>query len=99
MAKAVSIEHLILSNNGMGPFAGSRIEDLCLLAKAKKAEGKESLKTFICGRNRLENGSVNYLSVGLRNHKDLEVVRLYQNGIRPAGISKLVEQGLSNNKN
>ena len=99
LAKAVSIEHLILSNNGMGPFAGSRIGgSLFKLAKAKKAEGKESLKTFICGRNRLENGSVNYLSVGLRNHKDLEVVRLYQNGIRPAGISKLVEQGLSNNK-
>ena len=64
LAKAVSIEHLILSNNGMGPFAGSRIGgSLFKLAKAKKAEGKESLKTFICGRNRLENGSVNYLSV------------------------------------
>ena len=51
---------------------GQELEDLFKLAKAKKAEGKESLKTFICGRNRLENGSVNYLSVGLRNHKDLK---------------------------
>ena len=84
--------HLILSNNGMGPFAGVRIGgSLFKLAKAKKEEGKErSLKTFICGRNRLENGSVNYLSVGLRITRIWEVVRLYQNGIRPAGISKLV---------
>ncbi|KAK6204643.1 uncharacterized protein RJT21DRAFT_9984 [Scheffersomyces amazonensis] len=99
LAKAVSIEHLILSNNGMGPFAGARIGgSLYKLSKAKLAAGKPSLKTFICGRNRLENGSINYLSVGLRNHKDLEVVRLYQNGIRPAGISKLVEKALPLNK-
>lgn len=99
IAKAVSIEHLILSNNGMGPFAGSRIGgSLFKLAKAKEAKKLPSLKTFVCGRNRLENGSVNHLAVGLRNHKDLEVVRLYQNGIRPAGISKLIEKGLSQNK-
>ncbi|QRG35877.1 hypothetical protein FDK38_000202 [Candidozyma auris] len=98
LAKAVSIEHLILSNNGMGPFAGARIgKSLFKLAQQKKKLGKNSLKTFICGRNRLENGSVNYLAIGLRAHKDLETVRLYQNGIRPAGISKLVLQGLSHN--
>ncbi|KAI5968407.1 rna1 [Candida margitis] len=100
IAKAVSLEHLILSNNGMGPFAGSRIGgSLFKLARAQIAAQKSSsLKTFICGRNRLENGSINYLAVGLRNHKNLEVVRLYQNGIRPAGISKLVEKGLTHNK-
>ncbi|KAK6462277.1 hypothetical protein DFJ63DRAFT_152415 [Scheffersomyces coipomensis] len=98
LAKAVSIEHLILSNNGMGPFAGARIGgSLYKLSKAKLAAKKPSLKTFVCGRNRLENGSINYLSVGLRNHKDLEIVRLYQNGIRPAGISKLVEKALTKN--
>ncbi|CAK9439042.1 uncharacterized protein LODBEIA_P32660 [Lodderomyces beijingensis] len=97
IAKAVTLEHLILSNNGMGPFAGSRIGgSLFKLARAKG--DKPSLKTFVCGRNRLENGSVNHLAVGLRNHKDLEVVRLYQNGIRPAGIAKLIEKGLSHNK-
>lgn len=98
LAKAVSVEHLILSNNGMGPFAGARIgKCLAKLAQAKAKEGKPSLKTFICGRNRLENGSVNYLAIGLRNHADLQTVRLYQNGIRPAGIAKLISQGLSKN--
>lgn len=99
LAKAVTIEHLILSNNGMGPFAGARI-GTCLfkLAKAKQNAGKPSLKSFICGRNRLEDGSSNHLSIGLRNHKDLQVVRLYQNGIRPKGIARLLRDGLSRNK-
>lgn len=100
LAKAVTVEHLILSNNGMGPYAGARIgKSLYKLSKAKKASGHPSLKTFVCGRNRLENGSVNYLSIGLRSHKDLSTVRLYQNGIRPAGVEKLITQGLSRNKN
>ncbi|KAI5952727.1 RNA1 [Candida jiufengensis] len=99
IAKAVTLDHLILSNNGMGPFAGARIGgSLFKLSNAKKEKKYSSLKTFICGRNRLENGSINYLAVGLRNHEDLETVRLYQNGIRPAGISKLIEKGLSHNK-
>lgn len=98
LAQAVSIEHLVLSNNGMGPFAGARIgKALFRLALAKQHAGEPSLKTFICGRNRLENGSVNNLAVGLRSHKDLHTVRLYQNGIRPAGAEKLVLEGLARN--
>ncbi|KAM9903266.1 hypothetical protein OXX79_003465 [Metschnikowia pulcherrima] len=53
LGQAVSVEHLILSNNGMGPFAGARI-------------GKALYK-------------------------------LYQNGIRPAGVEKLISQGLARN--
>lgn len=100
LAKAVSLEHLILSNNGMGPFAGERIgKALYRLAKAKARDGEcpASLKTFYCGRNRLENGSVNYLGIGLKAHAGLECVRLYQNGIRPAGIAKLLTQALKHN--
>lgn len=98
LAQAISIEHLILSNNGMGPFAGERIgKSLFRLAQQKKKLGKPSLKTFVCGRNRLENGSINCLAIGLRNHADLETVRLYQNGIRPGGIAKLIAKGLSQN--
>lgn len=99
LARAVSVEHLVLSNNGMGPFAGTRIgKCLFKLAGAKKSAGKPSLKTFICGRNRLENGSVNYLAIGLRAHESLHSVRLYQNGIRPAGVAKLIREGLCHNK-
>lgn len=99
LAKAVSVQHLILSNNGMGPFAGARIgKSLYKLSQAKKSQGKSSLRTFICGRNRLENGSTNYLSIGLRNHEDLQIVKLYQNGIRPSGIMNLIKNGLSQNR-
>lgn len=95
LAKAVTLEHLILNNNGMGPFAGARIgRALFDLAVAKQAAGQPSLKTFMCGRNRLENGLMEHLSIGLRNHKDLHTIRLYQNGIRPQGIATLVRSAL-----
>ncbi|KAM9910317.1 hypothetical protein OXX69_004603 [Metschnikowia pulcherrima] len=98
LGQAVSVEHLILSNNGMGPFAGARIgKALYKLSLAKKQQKYPSLKTFICGRNRLENGSINYLAIGLRAHEHLHTVRLYQNGIRPAGVEKLISQGLARN--
>ncbi|CDK24911.1 unnamed protein product [Kuraishia capsulata CBS 1993] len=101
LERVVALEHLILSNNGMGPFAGARIGKALYklaAAKAKDSKAPQSLKTFYCGRNRLENGSVNYLAIGLKAHKGLESIRLYQNGIRPAGIYKLFDQGLKYNK-
>lgn len=100
LSQAVTLEHLILANNGMGPFVGARIGTLLFrLAEQKKAKGKPSLKTFICGRNRLENGLTNHLAVGLRNHADLKEVRLYQNGIRPAGVAKLIRGMLARLRN
>lgn len=99
LSKAVTIENLILSNNGMGPFAGERIgKSLYKLAQLKSQQGFPSLKTFICGRNRLENGSMKFLTLGLIHHQDLQELRLYQNGIRPIGISILIN-GLKANKN
>lgn len=99
LSQAYTIQHLILSNNGMGPFSGERIgKCLYKLSKLKTQKGVSSLKTFVCGRNRLENGSMKYLTLGLINHKDLQEVRLYQNGIRPIGIYTLMS-GLKSNTN
>ncbi|XBW34838.1 hypothetical protein QEN19_000405 [Hanseniaspora menglaensis] len=98
IAEKVSLKHLILSNNGMGPFAGERIgKALTYLSQAQtKKYGKTILETFICGRNRLENGSAKYISLGLYSFAEsLKTVRLYQNGIRPEGIHFLIE-GLLN---
>lgn len=98
---AVALEHLVLSNNGMGPYAGARIgKALFKLAHNKKKHYKDAeqvrhLKTFICGRNRLENGSTDYLSLGLAANDQLETIRLYQNGIRPQGVSKLIRNALA----
>jgi Ran GTPase-activating protein 1 len=83
----------------MGPFAGARIgKSLYRLSASKQKANQPSLKTFICGRNRLENGSSGFLSLGLKAHKDLRVVKLYQNGIRPQGIANLILNGLKHNK-
>lgn len=101
IANAVHLKHLILSNNGMGPFAGERIgKALFQLAQNKKAKKEPFLETFVCGRNRLENGSALYLALGLKSHADgLQTVRLYQNGIRPKGVATLIHYGLKFNKN
>ena len=106
IASAVPLRHLILSNNGMGPFAGARIgKALLKLAQLKqgKNNGKDGsevplLETFVCGRNRLENHSSLNLALGLKAHgSSLKCVRLYQNGIRPAGIFNLLQLGLKYN--
>lgn len=99
IANAVHLKHLILSNNGMGPFAGERIGKALFYLAQNKTKAKESmLETFICGRNRLENGSALYLALGLKSHGDgLKVVKLYQNGIRPKGVATLIHYGLKYN--
>ncbi|CAL9731940.1 ran GTPase-activating protein 1 [Monosporozyma unispora] len=98
IANAIHLEHLILSNNGMGPFAGERIgKALFKLSQNKSTHNLPFLKTFICGRNRLENGSTLYLALGLKSHgPNLQNVKLYQNGIRPKGIMTLLEYGFKN---
>jgi Ran GTPase-activating protein 1 len=64
-----------------------------------KAEGRpSSLRTIICGRNRLEDGSSKALARAFSSHGTLEVVRMPQNGIRPDGIRTIVE-GLRDCKN
>lgn len=101
ISESTQLKHLILANNGMGPFAGERIgKALFKLAENKKKAGQSLLETFVCGRNRLENGSSRWLSQGLRAHgDDLHTVRLYQNGIRPQGCINLIKHGLAYNKN
>ncbi|GME81559.1 unnamed protein product [Ambrosiozyma monospora] len=93
LAKLPALKHLILTNNGLGPFSGAK------LGKALYAQSKIStnggLQTFWCGRNRLEKGSIDYLSIGLRQHPELKEIRMYQNGIRPAGISKFIKHCIS----
>ncbi|CCK72156.1 GTPase-activating protein RNA1 KNAG_0J00730 [Huiozyma naganishii CBS 8797] len=95
---AKPLRHLYLSNNGMGPFAGERIgKALHKLAKVQAPEDKASglLQTFVCGRNRLENGAMPGIALGLRAHgAELQCVRLFQNGIRPRGIAQLLDHGL-----
>ena len=102
LAKHTPLKHLILNNNGMGPIAGTSIaEALTTLAEKKAAARKEGkdvpdLESVVCGRNRLENGSMVAWATAYEAHASgIKSVKMTQNGIRPEGISHLISSGLS----
>ncbi|KAJ9482972.1 hypothetical protein VN97_g10443 [Penicillium thymicola] len=101
LSRHVPLRHLILNNNGLGPAAGSQVAD----ALSKLAERKEEarncgeevalLESVVCGRNRLENGSMEAWARAYKAHAaGLKSVKMTQNGIRSEGISHLLTQGL-----
>lgn len=100
----VPLKHLILNNNGLGPHAGILIADALTALHAKKVEarkeGKEvpNLETVICGRNRLENGSMTAWAKAYSLHTGLKEIKMVQNGIRQEGISHLLEEGLKHTR-
>lgn len=101
LAAHVPLQHLYLNNNGLGPHAGILIADaLSELHAKKEAARKEGqvvpdLETVICGRNRLENGSMNAWAKTFSLHNKIKEVKMVQNGIRQEGISHLLSEGLS----
>lgn len=90
----------MLNNNGLGPKAGVLIADALTALAARKdearKEGREvpTLETVVCGRNRLESGSMAAWAKAFRAHRDVRVVKMVQNGIRQEGISVLLREGL-----
>ncbi|KAJ5639683.1 Ran GTPase-activating protein 1 [Penicillium longicatenatum] len=101
LSKHTPLRHLILNNNGLGPFAGTMIADaLSQLAERKEGarkEGKEvaPLESIVCGRNRLENGSMEAWARAYEKHAaGLKSVKMTQNGIRQEGIAHLLKNGL-----
>jgi Ran GTPase-activating protein 1 len=98
LVKNTSYQVLRLSNNGLGPSGGIVVANALLeSANRAKAEGRQSsLRTLVCGRNRLENGSAPVWAQALKAHGTLREVRMYQNGIRSEGIEAIV-RGLRSN--
>lgn len=106
LARHVPLRHLILNNNGLGPAAGTYIADaLSKLAERKeeaRKEGKEIalLESIVCGRNRLENGSMPAWARAYEVHATgIRSVHMTQNGIRQEGISLLLKEGLRHASN
>ncbi|KAK7028121.1 Ran GAP Rna1 [Paramarasmius palmivorus] len=93
-----SFQILKLNNNGLGPAGGTVLANALLeSAKLSAAEGKKSnLRTFICGRNRLEDGSAPAWAEAFAAHGGLVEIRMPQNGIRMDGITALAK-GLAKN--
>ena len=106
LGKATPLRHLILNNNGLGPEAGALVAGaLSKLAQKKEEEARRTntdvvyLETVVCGRNRLENGSMAAWAKAYADHaKDMQTVRMTQNGIRPEGITRLLRDGLGKAK-
>lgn len=91
------LEHLILNNNGLGPEAGTNIANaLTTLAAEKKKAGAPPLRSIVCGRNRLETGSMAAWAKAYEAHAEGMIsIRMVQNGIRQEGITTLIREGLS----
>ncbi|KAG9231614.1 putative Ran GTPase-activating protein 1 [Amylocarpus encephaloides] len=104
LSSHVPLQHLILNNNGLGPHAGILIADSLTELHAKKEEARKAgtvvpdLETVICGRNRLENGSMTAWAKAYSLHTGVKEVKMVQNGIRPEGISHLLSEGLRHAK-
>ncbi|KAJ6032256.1 Ran GTPase-activating protein 1 [Penicillium herquei] len=101
LSKHTPLRHLILNNNGLGPAAGTLIADaLSKLAERKeeaRKDGKEvvALESIVCGRNRLENGSMEAWARAYEKHSaGMKSIKMTQNGIRQEGISHLLKNGL-----
>lgn len=101
LSSHVPLQHLYLNNNGLGPHAGILIADALSELHAKKEaarkEGRDvpDLDTVICGRNRLENGSMTAWARTFSLHNKVKEIKMVQNGIRQEGISHLLSEGLN----
>ncbi|KAF1820868.1 RNI-like protein [Dissoconium aciculare CBS 342.82] len=102
LSQHTPLQHLYLNNNGLGPKAGAIVgEALVQLAESKEAARKEGkdvpdLETVICGRNRLETGSMAAWVKAYTANNKVKTVKMVQNGIRQEGIATLLQHGLSN---
>ncbi|KAI0109615.1 hypothetical protein GGR51DRAFT_569896 [Nemania sp. FL0031] len=101
LSSHVPLQHLYLNNNGLGPHAGINIANALSKLHAEKEAARKAgqdvpdLETVICGRNRLENGSMMAWAEAFRLHNKVKEVKMVQNGIRQEGISLLLSEGLS----
>ncbi|VDK52188.1 unnamed protein product [Anisakis simplex] len=96
---AYSLQTLKLNNNGLG--AGGKIiaKSLKQCWLNAKQDGCEfALKTFIAGRNRLENPGATALADAFKTIGTLEHISMPQNGIKSGGIEALAAS-LENNRN
>ncbi|KAI1079411.1 RNI-like protein [Whalleya microplaca] len=101
LSSHVPLQHLYLNNNGLGPHAGILIADALSELHAKKEAARKSgqevpyLETVICGRNRLENGSMLAWAKAFSLHNNIKEIKMVQNGIRQEGIEQLLTEGLN----
>lgn len=94
------LEILRLNNNGLGTGGAELLAKALTtcLVESTKAGKPLALRTFICGRNRLENVGATAMGAVFGKMHSLEEVAMPQNGIYHEGIAA-VAKGLMSNKN
>lgn len=103
LSSHIPLQHLYLNNNGLGPHAGILVANALSELHAKKVAARKDgsntnvpdLETVICGRNRLENGSMTAWAKAYSLHSNIREIKMVQNGIRQEGISHLLSEGLN----
>ncbi|KAL5596979.1 uncharacterized protein BROUX77_006927 [Berkeleyomyces rouxiae] len=101
LAEHVPLQHLYLNNNGLGPQCGILVANALSELHAKKLAARKAgqtvpdLETVICGRNRLENGSMVAWAKAYTLHNCVRHVKMVQNGIRPSGLTHIFSYGLN----
>lgn len=90
-----SLSTIRLNNTGLGPEGGKMLADALISARKNLEKSdpnaKSNLKILVCGRSRLENGSMESMSEALKLHASLREIVLPQDGIRPEGIVSLMK--------
>ncbi|QIW98036.1 hypothetical protein AMS68_003554 [Peltaster fructicola] len=100
LSQHAPLRHLYLNNNGLGPTAGTYVaealEKLAAQKAAARKEGKNvpDLETVVCGRNRLEVGSMAAWVKAYTANNKVRTIKMVQNGIRPEGVKVLLAEGL-----
>ena len=82
-----SLKELYFNNNGLG--AGGVVIAKALMDANNACGHKYPLEVFIAGRNRLENPGAKALGNAIIKMPKIKVIRVPQNGIRPAGVVAL----------
>ncbi|KAI7194820.1 ran GTPase activating protein 1 [Hortaea werneckii] len=97
LSQHTPLQHLYLNNNGLGPAAGTLVAQALeqLATNKQNAKNVPHLETVVCGRNRLENGSMEAWSKAFQANCHVRTVKMVQNGIRQEGIATLLRHGLS----
>ena len=101
LSQHTPLQHLYLNNNGLGPAAGALVAEALAQLAEKKAQARKDgrevpdLETVVCGRNRLETGSMAAWVKAYTANNKVKMVKMVQNGIRQEGIATLLQHGLS----
>lgn len=101
LSRHTPLQHLFLNNNGLGPAAGTLVAEALEQLAGRKAEARKEgksvpdLETVVCGRNRLETGSMAAWVKAYQANDKVKTVKMVQNGIRQEGVAQLLQHGLS----